>query len=161
MKKEKKELPHFFYNFTVYTPPLKLFAKEMLKLLPPPLPDREATHLVTSSSSGCAIASAMIVLSRRPIDVLYIRKPNETSHSSGGTAVPFPENTEFIFVDDAIASGKTLRRCINFISGRPGILKGCKITKAIIITDYMICTPGREVIKGNKIQVKSVITETS
>lgn len=149
---QEKSLPFFSYNQTVYTPDLKPFAEKMLEFLPP-YKKGEHLHLITSSSSGAFIASAMMVLSDRKIDVLYVRKEKEYSHAgSPGVNRSYLKYSEFIFVDDAIASGGTLERCISYLSRESTAPDFKGITRVIIATGAMINSIGKRALEDNKIQ---------
>jgi hypothetical protein len=91
---------------------LKTIAKYALKFLSP-----KSNYLISSSSSGCALATAMLTLSRRDLRHLYLRKPTEKSHDTdlhAGDSSYLAIPSSFTFVDDFIASGTTLRRVIDY-----------------------------------------------
>jgi orotate phosphoribosyltransferase len=92
------------YNSSFYqTKELRYWARQYLKYLP-----KEVTFLVSTGRSGCAIASAMIVLSKRPLFNISANKPKEETH--GGIAYPiYPKETDIgCIVDDFISTGKTV-----------------------------------------------------
>lgn len=72
------------YNETLYNSKgIRKSAEQYLKVLP-----RNVTHLLSIGNSGCAIASAMLTLSRRKLRHTCYRKARDNmSHSSfsGGT----------------------------------------------------------------------------
>lgn len=103
---EQKVVKNFRYNYTFYQQDIKQFAKLFLDLLP-----KNVTHLICSSSSGCAIATAMIVLSEKPLTMIYVRKENEVTH--GYPIDGHVPQDKICFVDDVIASGNTLWICYN------------------------------------------------
>lgn len=104
----------FSYNRTFYSPLLKDWAELMVRLLP-----QRVSVLVSSSSSGCALASAMIVIAAqqgRRLENIYVRKNNESEH--GGPSCELwwldtCENRVAAFVDDFINTGDTFRRAVN------------------------------------------------
>jgi len=103
---------------------LKRKAKKYLKVLP-----KDVTCLASSGSSGVAIASAMLVLSKRKLKHWYIRKPKEGSH--GGYYAGLHNSKDiFAIVDDFISSGTTVNRIINIIKQNYSIKK----IKCVIVT---------------------------
>ena len=80
---------------------IKAATKRFLKALP-----EEVNFLVSTGSSGCAIASAMLVTSARSLRHVVIRKDSEQSHGSS-RIWEFPQNPVGAFVDDFISTGKT------------------------------------------------------
>ena len=82
---------------------LKAWAKRYLAELPD-----DVNTLVSTGSSGAAIASAMMSLSERPLTHWYVRKSGEDGHDShGGSWVK--HKPKFCFVDDFISEGYTLK----------------------------------------------------
>ena len=81
---------------------LREWARRYLDMLP-----KDAHTLVSSGSSGAAIASAMLTLSERPLTHTSIRKSGEDAHTSkaGSYLNHLPK---FCFVDDFISKGHTL-----------------------------------------------------
>jgi len=84
---------------------LREWAKQYLDKLP-----KDAHALVSTGSSGAAIASAMLTLSRRKLTHIYIRKSGEDAHDMrhGGSWVK--HIPKFCFVDDFISDGCTIGR---------------------------------------------------
>ena len=82
------------------------FADRYLALLP-----ADVTVLLSSGSSGCAIATAMIMRSRKNLAHVYIKKDGENSHrpSSG----VWPTIKVAAIVDDFIEDGNTIRHIYN------------------------------------------------
>ncbi len=94
---------------------LQKYAKEYLKVLP-----KDVTCLVSRGSSGCSIASAMLVLSERRLKHWYIRKERERAHE--GWDAGFRNKRDiFAIVDDFINSGQTVEKIINYIKKEYGI----------------------------------------
>lgn len=94
-------MKHFEYNKSFYNKrDLKYFAKLYLEFLP-----KDVTGLVSMGSSGCTIASAMLLLHNKRLNHYYIRKENEESHEH----MTYIYNSKTLaIVDDFISSGKTI-----------------------------------------------------
>lgn len=100
-----------FYGETLFeSKSIRKAAKAYLKVLP-----TDVTHLISRGASGCAIASAMICLSKRPLRHLFIRK-GEKAHSS--EVIGFRPYTVIgditAIVDDFISTGETVKRLIEW-----------------------------------------------
>jgi len=81
---------------------LKQWALRYLTKLP-----SDVHTLVSTGSSGVAIASAMMALSERPLTHWHVRKGGESAHDShGGSYVK--HRPKYCFVDDFISEGYTL-----------------------------------------------------
>ena len=85
---------------------LKAITKRFLKELP-----EDVNFLISTGSSGCAIASAMIVTADRHLRHCVIRKENEDSHS-GLRGFGYPKKPVGAFVDDFISTGTTVKRVL-------------------------------------------------
>ena len=102
------------YGVGLYNKDIKKHAIEYLKALPD-----DVTMLVSIGSSGCAIASAMLVLAKKPLVHMQYRKEKEESHSTGrigcnigGYNTPRAD-TRVAIVDDFTTTGKTLANLID------------------------------------------------
>ncbi len=102
------------YGDGLYTVDIAKHAKEYLAVLP-----RDVKVLVSMGSSGCAIASAMLALSRRKLEHFQYRKDGEHSHAQDrigkiayGKRKP-PPKTKIAIVDDFITTGKTIATLID------------------------------------------------
>lgn len=118
------------YGIGLYTSDIKKHAKEYLAVLP-----KEVTLLVSMGSSGCAIASAMLTLSRRKLEHLQYRKPQEDAHSKHCICPsvwkdnrPKP-NTNVALVDDFITIGKTMACLVDKATGDKLNIKAIIISK--------------------------------
>lgn len=113
---------HFEYGNTLYGPSLAYWAKRCLKALP-----RDHHWLISSSSSGCALASAMVALAparARNYDAVYRFRPDEINHGyiypvnqrrgHNGKFIQGVDNpldiADPVFVDDLIDCGRTFNR---------------------------------------------------
>jgi orotate phosphoribosyltransferase len=95
------EKKYVYYAKTFFnSKELKWWANKYLEKLPP-----DVKGLVSRGSSGCAIASAMCVLSERPLTNLVIRKPNERAHGEIAGTLP---SEPVAIVDDFISDGITM-----------------------------------------------------
>lgn len=108
---------------------IKAATKRFLKALP-----EEVNFLVSTGSSGCAIASAMLVTSARSLRHVVIRKDSEQSHGSS-RIWEFPQNPVGAFVDDFISTGNTAN----------AVLKQCKEKVKYVIVGTSDFSPN-----GNK-----------
>lgn len=114
----------FYDSYTI-----KMWARYMLNELPP-----EATFLISSGSSGCAIASAMIALSERHLQHYYIRKDTDDSSHWKERAGYQPSGLDFcVVVDDIVATGKTLKSIARKSVVKPRL--------ALIAQDFRHCSP--------------------
>lgn len=88
----------------------KRIAKAYLECLP-----NEVTHLVSQGSSGCAIASAMLVLCERELKHVFVRKEGEKAHCQGsvGWRPSYPEDVAAV-VDDLVSTGETVRTLLDW-----------------------------------------------
>lgn len=92
------------YENTLFCADLKKVAKAFLKKLP-----EQVTTLVSRGSSGCAIASAMLALSRKSLSHVFVRKEREISHGRRVVnANALSADSISCFVDDFIDCGKTV-----------------------------------------------------
>ena len=119
------------YERTFYaTKRIKAATKRFLKALP-----EDVNFLVSTGSSGCAIASAMLVTSDKPLRHVVLRKDSEESHGSS-RIWNFPPNPVGAFVDDFISTGTTADRVLNEC--------GAKV-KYVLIGTSDFCPDGREI----------------
>lgn len=102
------------YQQTFFDPKyLREAAKRYLARLP-----KEVEVLVSTGSSGCAIATAMIALSQRRLRHVFIRKSYEMkSHGNRFVGYDYEHMNDltpanFAVVDDFIHSGRTLKRLL-------------------------------------------------
>jgi orotate phosphoribosyltransferase len=95
------------YKSPFFTQDLKSCAHEYLQRLP-----GEVDGLVSIGSSGCAIASAMMVLSNRIKTNVCIRKSDEKSHNNSPTGL-HGKASVYAIVDDFIDTGTTVLDLIN------------------------------------------------
>ena len=96
-----------FYKTTT----LRAYAKAYLKMLP-----KDVDILISTGSSGCAIASAMLCLSTRPLRHIYIPKSKEIRHST--TDVSLRSQQFVAIVDDFICTGETIHRIIDILNSK-------------------------------------------
>lgn len=82
---------------------LREVAEGYLKYLPDNI-----EGLLSTGSSGCAIASAMMACSDRELIHVYIRKHGESAHGSD-YAGSLRNDIKYAIVDDFIDSGKTMK----------------------------------------------------
>ena len=91
------------YNDTLYNSrALKEIAREYIDCLP-----SSVTCLVSRGASGCAIATAMLMLAPRILKHYHIRK-EYSAHASHGGFFPQPHDV-LAFVDDFINLGGTVQ----------------------------------------------------
>lgn len=91
---------------------LVFWAKKYLKLLP-----NDVGTLVSSGSSGCAIASAMLVLSKRPLLHVYVQKQGEKSHDGAINHTYTSAKARIsAIVDDFSQNGNTIRHIVKQIN---------------------------------------------
>jgi len=106
------------YNHTFFTTKtLRESAKRYLKHLP-----TDVDHLLSRGMSGCAIASAMITLSERPLKQTVVRKAHEAAHLSYAGVCPVSQ-TKVAIVDDLIATGETVRAILSYAERNNLIVK--------------------------------------
>jgi orotate phosphoribosyltransferase-like protein len=97
-------IPEMLYRQTLFRGrSLKRIAQYYLKFLP-----KEVDCLVSRGSSGCAIATAILLLSEKPLMHHVVRKENEETHGEFYTS---PDKCMAI-VDDFIDSGITIRKIL-------------------------------------------------
>ena len=115
---------HFEYGSSLYKEDIKYWAKRCLGSLP-----KGTKHLVSSGSSGCALASAMLALSETPLThlCLYLGEkqgPYGGSHrrSQGLPGVRGVRNREFVFVDDLLDRGRTFEYVQERIHSEKGVI---------------------------------------
>lgn len=136
----KTKLPPLEYATTFYkTKTLKQYAKAYLKVLP----DNIDT-LLSSGSSGSAIASAMIVLSNKSLKHRYIPKVNEYRHA--GNYVDW--SSDMAIVDDFIASGNTMKHIVDSV---PAIYH--QYIKCIVVNHILAYDGIDEKILMNKLEL--------
>lgn len=112
------------YNISFYhTKSLRDFAKLYLEYLP-----TEVNTIVSTGSSGCSIAAAMLCLSNRPLKHVYISKVREYRHADKSQI----KNQPIAIVDDFFCSGKTILRLLKTLTTE------YKINKKI----YILVTSG-------------------
>ena len=99
------------YNKSLYkTNTLKKYSKMYLKEVP-----KSVNILISTGSSGCAIASGMIMASNRELYHIYVPKKSEKRHASMKIQYEFlnaKKLNKVIIVDDVIDSGKTIKNLI-------------------------------------------------
>lgn len=128
----RKLYERFVYGSTFYTKDLEVYAKAYLSLMP-----KTVKTLIVCSSSGCALAAAIIALSKKDLKMIYVNKPNEKSHRGVDYAGELGDR-DFCFVDDEIDTGSTLELCLDFTRETMGekikyviILNNCKCYNSI------------------------------
>ena len=81
---------------------LKIWSEAYCLVLP------EDTKVIYSSgSSGCSIASGMLLTSKTPLEHVYIRKPIDNKHH-GENYIEKLNCNHYVIVDDLISSGQTI-----------------------------------------------------
>jgi orotate phosphoribosyltransferase-like protein len=108
------------YGTVFYDWNLRKYALAFLKLLP-----KDVTGLLSSGSSGCAIASAMIALSKKHLFHVYVRKSKEYAHSECGGEIHY--QAKYAIVDDMIACGVMVDRIRQFAKKQGGLNISCII----------------------------------
>jgi len=94
------------------------------------LPD-DVNALMSTGSSGCALASAMVALSKRPLDHLYVRKEcNCDSHNSGSSG-HYSHTLLYAIVDDVVDQGDTMERLAEY-THRTGLHVKCAIVGKVM-----------------------------
>ena len=79
--------------------------------------DKSITGLVSTGSSGSILASAMMMKRlTRPLYHLHVNKPGTNSHNGRFSGWPYEPEGVYVFVDDFIDEGKSLKRCIKYFS---------------------------------------------
>ena len=73
--------------------------------------------LLTTGSSGCAIASAMLTMSKDDLQHLCVRKENEWGHQSGYAGICLT-HWEYVIVDDFVATGASVTRLLQWARSR-------------------------------------------
>lgn len=121
------------YAETLYCSDLKSVAKAYLNLLP-----EDVTGLLSQGSSGCAIASGMIALSKRDLVHNSVRKEGEDTHST--LTIPALREDKWAIVDDFISTGKTTFRVLTWAKMR-------KLKVACVIVDHINTWMWREEYK--------------
>ena len=97
------------YGLSFYrTGTLTAYAKAYLKVLP-----KDVNVLISSGSSGCTIASAMLCFSKRPLKHIYIPKSTETRHFL--QVLVLRKEKSVAIVDDFICNGETIQRIIDIL----------------------------------------------
>jgi hypothetical protein len=87
------------YNDSLYRgSDLKYWARRCLKHLP-----REISHLITATSSGCALASGMLLASRRELNHVHWSRERGAFRGAGR----YQQGNVYAFVDDLIETGRT------------------------------------------------------
>jgi len=104
--------------------------KEMAHAAAPLIPE-DVTCLVSRGSSGCAFATALMMVSEKELHHLYIRKEDESKHSHSSICAGFPHlkaKEIYCFVDDFINSGKSM------LAACKGVLeyRGDKVKYALV-----------------------------
>lgn len=104
----------FKYNKSFYnTKDLKRFTSLYLEKLP-----KDVTALISTGSSGCSIATSILLNCDRELKHGYIRKSDEKNHVSGNHLLFDQEisgNDVLAIVDDIIASGHTIDVILDFL----------------------------------------------
>jgi orotate phosphoribosyltransferase len=101
---------------------LKECAEKFARCLP-----KDVTALATTGTSGCALASAIIVRSDLMLKHINILREGELSHNGKCSGI-MPSRSDIVaFIDDFISSGNSLKRVVNFLSPR-----GIKIRYVIV-----------------------------
>lgn len=132
---------------------LQAFASVFLRALP-----ADVDKIVSTGSSGCSIASAMLAISKRKLQHFYIRKEKERQESHGNSVVG---NLDCLYgkvaiVDDFIASGETIRRVISKLESLQGAFNSGDVEIACIIVGYRDGDNSRKVIEELGLEVKIV-----
>ncbi|NMC87011.1 MAG: phosphoribosyltransferase [Candidatus Moranbacteria bacterium] len=98
---------------------LFLYASYIFEKIP-----AECRFIISSSSSGCALASALLILAaqnNKELYNIYVHKKGESSHNNDDIFNSYwiasiaNKNENILFVDDLVAEGSTLIRCIDFV----------------------------------------------
>jgi adenine/guanine phosphoribosyltransferase-like PRPP-binding protein len=81
----------------------------------------EFDAIAVTGNSGTLFAGALAVALNKPI--ILVRKPGESSHSNHTVEGPYTGISSYIFVDDFICSGKTLKRVKDAIRNESAFAK--------------------------------------
>ena len=101
------------YSATLYDgKTLKEAAKVYLNALP-----SEVTGLLSQGTSGAAIASGMLALSRRRLIHCAVRRDGENGHQDSYAGM-FDRSATYAIVDDFVDSGKTVRNLVTWADAR-------------------------------------------
>jgi len=101
------------YSATLYDgKTLKQATRVYLAALP-----AEVTGLLSQGSSGAAIASGMLTLSRRRLTHCAVRKDGENGHQNSCAGI-FDRGKTYAIVDDFIDSGRTVRNLVRWSDAR-------------------------------------------
>jgi len=113
------------YDIDLYgTKSLKKITNKYLKKLP-----EDVTTIVSTGSSGCSIATSLLLKSKRELKHSYIRKPCYRSHSCRTRNI---SNNDIVAIaDDFIQSGGTIKRILNMLKNLNGNFK----IKYIMVND--------------------------
>lgn len=105
-KKDKISIEYNQHFFRSYT--LKECAEIYLNFLP-----LETDGLLSTGTSGCSIASAMLSLTSRYLTHTYIRKEGEYAHMPFGGILP-DKHRKYVIVDDFVSGGTSIKRILEF-----------------------------------------------
>lgn len=95
------------------------------------LPD-DVDALMSTGSSGCALASAMVVLSEKPLDHLYVRKDaEEGSKHNCGSAGHYSHTLLYAIVDDLVDSRQTMENLAEYVH-KTGLHVKCALVGKIM-----------------------------
>ena len=94
-----------------YSDELKKCARAYVGNLP-----EDVNVLVSIGSSGCAIASAMMMISDRPLEHYSVRRKRNEGHSSSHAGFIRRHNKDMIacFVDDFISTGASVDKVLKW-----------------------------------------------
>jgi adenine/guanine phosphoribosyltransferase-like PRPP-binding protein len=109
MNDHPKKIIGLIYNRDFYiTNSIQYFGRHFLDALPP-----QVDRLLSTGSSGCAIATALLVLSDRHLEHTVVRKRHEIAHYPYAGRYP-NRDCKCAIVDDFIASGDSIDRIIDY-----------------------------------------------
>ena len=112
---------------------LTKWAKRYVKKLP-----KDVTGLLSIGASGCAIASAMMVICGEQRELTHYHIKSKTSHQADYEPMTNIHNIEenvIAFVDDFFQTGETFRKVMEFIELSPHHLKEIMNIKYIITSN--------------------------
>lgn len=72
--------------------------------------DETVTGLISAGSSGAALATAILLRSKKDLQHVHIQRQGSCSHSGIKSGILYPESN-LIFIDDFIDSGTTFNHC--------------------------------------------------
>lgn len=107
---------------------LQRCARVFLEHLP-----EDVNALMSTGSSGCALASAMVVLSKKPLDHLYVRKETEIAGHSSTSAGHYGHALLYAIVDDLIDSGQTMEELAEY-KRKTGLHVKCAMVGKVMLS---------------------------